>query len=131
MGSLTRFSVSSRAIPERIKMWRHFKTLGVTITSRWVELDEQNYQAVCWDSIWCHVVREIAESDMLVFYAKKEDFPLRGAFVEVGIALAFNKPVTVCIPGVDLQSYSARPLGRWVYHPLVSRNDNINKVFGL
>lgn len=53
--------------------------------------------------------------DRLVVYVQRDDLPVKGVYVEVGMALAFNKPVFVFSP--DL---SKKEIGSWLSHPLVT-----------
>lgn len=50
---------------------------------------------------------------------------MKGALIEAGIALGMGKPVVCCLPGVDIAARSCRPIGSWINHPMVSRQDNI------
>ena len=48
------------------------------------------------------------------------DFPLKGAYVEVGVALGLDIPVFAVLPGVELEPRSDRPVGSWIRHPCVT-----------
>lgn len=52
-------------------------------------------------------------------YAENTDFPLKGALVEVGIALGKNIPIRCVLPNVTLEGRNYRPLGSWVSLPTV------------
>lgn len=54
-------------------------------------------------------------------YAEAGDFPLKGAFIEVGMALSAGVPVVVVAPGVAIEPRSMRPIGSWMAHPLVTQ----------
>ena len=118
--------VASRAsVPERGEMWRHFRDdNGVNITSSWIDEDGEGMTA-SFAELWQRITDEITRSERLVLYAEQDDFPLKGALIEVGIALGKGKPITVCLPNVELQKRSCRPIGSWIHHPLVTRNDDI------
>ena len=117
--------VASRAsLPERGQMWRKFRDQGIPITSSWIDEDGEGATAD-FSELWTRIAREIAESLTLILYAEPEDFPLKGALIEAGIALGLNRRVIVCLPGVDLDSRSMRPVGSWIKHPLVTRIDDI------
>lgn len=120
-----RIYIASRAsIPERSAMWRSYRDAGVRMTSSWID-EAGEGQTADFAELWTRIHAEIVESDRLVLYAEAEDFPLKGALIEAGIALGLNKPVTVCLPGVVLNGRTSRPIGSWIQHPLVSRNDDI------
>lgn len=125
---MTKFYVASRAsIPERGAMWREFRRRGVDITSSWIDEDgESETEDFC--ELWDRIENEVRGADHLVLYAKAGDFPLKGALIEVGMALGMGKPVTVCLPNVELQGRSFRPVGSWIEHPLVERNDDIQTI---
>ena len=116
--------VASRGLPERSKMWLDLRTRGVQITASWIEDPDE----AAWDftELWQEVVREIHASDAILAYVEKEDFPVRGVLVEVGVAIGAGLPVHVVLPGVKLEGPSLRPLGAWAHHPLVKRHDNMS-----
>ncbi len=123
--------VASRAsVPERGAMWRKFRETGILITSSWIDEDGEG-QTQDLGELWERITAEIAEADGLVLYAEASDFPLKGAFVEVGIALGMNKPVVVCLPDVELDVRSCRPIGSWINHPLVTRVDDIERAINI
>lgn len=123
--------VASRAsVDARGRMWRGLRDNGVRITSTWI--DECGEGATdSMEELWLRITSEIAESAALVLYAEFSDFPLKGAFIEAGIALGMGKPVVVCLPGVPVEPRSCRPIGSWINHPLVSRVDDIHAAIAL
>lgn len=64
------------------------------------------------------ITEEVLSSDLVIVYAEADDFPLKGAYVEAGIAVGAGIPVAVVLPGVKLDE-SMRPIGSWVRHPTV------------
>lgn len=122
---LTKFYVASRAsLPERPAMWRRFRDQGVNITSTWID-EAGEGETACNAELWTRIEREVREADALVLYARADDFPLKGALVEVGMALALGRVVYVCAPDVQLDPHSLRPLGSWAKHPLVTFVDDV------
>lgn len=123
--------VASRAsVPARGAMWRAFRSEGVLITSSWIDEDGEG-QTQSLTDLWIRIHSEIARSHRVVLYAEESDFPLKGAYIETGIALGMNKPITISLPGVELHPKSFRPIGSWIAHPLVERNDDIRAAVGL
>jgi len=123
-----KFYVASRAsVPERGATWRKFRDQGVLITSSWIDEDGEG-QTEDFTELWDRIEHEIAEADELVLYAEEGDFPLKGALVGVGIALGLGKIVTVCLPDVRVDKRNYRPIGSWIAHPLVVRDDNIERI---
>lgn len=116
--------VASRAsVPERSAMWRQLRDVsGWKITSSWI--DEAGEGATAdFSDLWDRVEREIAAAQRMILYAETGDFPLKGALIEAGMALGMGRPVIVCLPGVTLEPRTARPLGSWIAHRLVTRLD--------
>lgn len=118
--------VASRAsLSERGAMWRDLRAKGAPIISTWIDETGEG-ETEDFGELWTRIMREIAAAHVLVFYAETGDFPLKGALIEVGAALALGKPVIVCLPGVVLEGRTHRPLGSWIEHPLVMREDRID-----
>lgn len=125
-----RIYIASRAsIPERARLWREYRRRGVPITSSWIDEDGEG-QTASFTDLWNRITREIAAADRLVLYAEPDDFPLKGALIEAGIALGMKREVTVCLPRVEVHSRTFRPIGSWIAHPLVVREDSIEKAMG-
>lgn len=123
--------VASRAsIPERGAMWRQLRAEGVPITSSWIDEDGEGDTASFVD-LWDRIHKEIAAAAALVLYAERDDFPLKGALIEAGIALGMGKPVIVCLPDLGELPRNYRPVGSWIAHPLISRRDEIRRAVEL
>jgi len=101
-------------------MWRRLRREGWQITSSWI-YEAGEGETADFEELWLRIEREISHSDALLLYAENGDFPLKGALVEVGIALGMGKPVLICVPDVKLAGRSMRPIGSWIAHPLVNR----------
>lgn len=109
--------VASRAsLPARPAMWRGYRDRGFPIISSWIDEAGEGETASLGD-LWRRIDREIDAASVLVLYAEREDFPLKGAYIEVGMALARDIPVLCAFPGVLLDPRSARPVGSWLHHP--------------
>lgn len=120
--------VASRAsIPERAGMWRLLRAAGAQIISSWIDEDGEG-ETACFTELWSRIEAEVKACDRLVLFAAPEDFPLKGALVEVGMALALGKPVIVVAPNVILDPRSRRPLGSWSSHPLVRFSQDIEEA---
>lgn len=112
--------VSSRAsIPERLEMWHNFRKIGANIISTWIdEADDQT--TVSSPDLWSRIQAEIISCHRFVFYAEPTDFPVKGALVEVGMAIAYNKPIWVLGHNLDVEPLTYRPLGSWIKHHCVT-----------
>lgn len=109
--------VASRAsLPARPAMWRGYRDRGFPIVSSWID-EAGDGETANFGDLWRRIDREIAAASVLVLYAEREDFPLKGAYVETGLALARGIPVLCAFPGVVLDPRSARPVGSWLHHP--------------
>lgn len=128
--SKTLYVASRASIPERSAMWRDLRQSGASIISTWID-EAGEGETACLSELWERILDEIKAADRLVLYLEADDFPLKGALVEVGAALAFGKPVTIVAPSVHLHPKSFRPLGSWAAHPLVCFSTDVNEaVFG-
>lgn len=70
----------------------------------------------------------MTSADRLVLYVEPDDFPLKGALVEVGIAIGAGVPIFVVAPSVEIDA-SFRPLGSWINNPLVRRVETVEGAF--
>jgi hypothetical protein len=123
-----KFYVASRV--KHAEMWKGLRAKNYPIISTWI--DEAGENETCdFAELWERITNEIWKSEGLILYAENEDFPLKGALVEVGIAIAFNKPVFVVLPGVQLEGRTMRPVGSWLKHDLVTKCDHLDMAFTL
>jgi len=117
--------VASRAsVPARPAFWRELRSQGWGITSSWIDASEEP----CFGTLWERIEQEIQASVGVVLYAQAEDFPLRGALIECGLALGMGKPVALVLPGVEVEVISFRPIGSWVCHPRVKRFETVEEA---
>jgi hypothetical protein len=115
-----RIYAASRAnLPERVTIWHHLRNRGVSIVSTWIDEAKPGATADL-SELWERIADEISWADRLVLYVEPEDFPLKGALIEVGMALALELPVFVVAPGCKFEPPNYRPIGSWIRHPLVT-----------
>jgi hypothetical protein len=115
--SAPQYYVASRAsVPERGQMWRRFRSQGMKISATWIDEDGRG-ETSDFGELWQRLEEEIKSSTALLLYVEPDDFPLKGALVEVGMAIAMGKPVLVFHPGVEIDQATYRPLGSWIKHP--------------
>lgn len=123
--------VASRV--KHAKMWRGRVFRGDPIVSTWIYEDGED-QTESFSELWERILQEIKASDRLVIYIGRNDFPLKGAYVEVGMALALNLPVFLFLEsGIreSLEYPSLRPLGSWAMHPNVKWCDTLEEAMGV
>lgn len=99
-------------------MWRAYRARGAKIVSTWID-EAGEGETADFTELWHRIQTEIWQCTRLVFYAEASDFPLKGAIIETGMALAFGRPVWVLGKGIKLEGRTARPFGSWIYHPSV------------
>ncbi|KWA84116.1 hypothetical protein WL29_22385 [Burkholderia ubonensis] len=118
--------IASRAsLPARAAQWRLLRDIqGWHIVSSWID-EAGEGESAAFSDLWLRIVDEIRGAERLILYVEPDDFPLKGALVEVGIALAAGVKVFVVAPGVVIESRSRRPLGSWIDHPLVKLVPNM------
>jgi hypothetical protein len=114
---------------EHAAMWRDLRdNHGWPIISTWLndamgEDAEKNYRAM-----WLRFVADVHACTALVLYFCKDDRPLKGGLVEVGMVLALGKKVYVVIDDTQLGDSAAKLLGSWVWHPNVIQCVDFNHV---
>jgi hypothetical protein len=120
------YAASRASLPARPAMWRALRALGYPIVSSWVDEDGPG-QTASMAELWSRIVREIRGAKALALYAEPSDLPLKGAYVEAGIALAFGKPITVTMPGSTFEE-RRKLLGSWVEHPSVKHCETVEEA---
>lgn len=112
--------VASRAsIPDRPDMWKGLRMAGWPIVSTWIDESGEG-ETGDFAELWVRIEREIRRSIGVLLYAETDDFPLKGALIECGLALGMGKPIAIVLPNVALHPRSMKPIGSWVKHPLVT-----------
>jgi hypothetical protein len=120
--------VASRAsVPERPSMWRRLRYEGWRITSTWIDESGEG-ETSDFAELWLRIQREIRDSHGLILYVEPDDFPLKGALIEVGMAIGMRKPIAIVAPGVTLDKRSCRPVGSWINHPACQLCDTLESA---
>lgn len=116
--------IASRTFDQYIKRWKELRDVqGFTIVSSWIDGCKEVDQG-----LWSQIAEELAGAERLVLYVENGDFPLKGALVEVGMALGAGIKVFVVAPGVEIDPESYRPIGSWLTHPLVTQVATIEEA---
>lgn len=88
--------------------WKDLRAQGHAIVASWI--DESGIgETADYSDLWIRCVREASTARALVLYITDTDMPLKGAFVEVGAALASGVPVFYAGPA-GIFSFDAHPL---------------------
>jgi hypothetical protein len=121
--------IASRAsLPKRAATWRRLRDVdGWKITSSWIDEADVG-QTPDLGALWVRIASEVAGSERLVLYVEPDDFPLKSALIEVGIAIANLIPIRIVAPGVVIDPVSYRPIGSWVRHPLVTFSNSVEEA---
>lgn len=124
-----RFYVASRAsIPDRPKMWKELRERGLDIVSSWID-EAGEGETDNFSELWCRIISEIDICDVLILYTEENDFPLKGAFVEVGAALALGKQIYAVMKDYEPNGYTSKPIGSWINHPNVKCVKSLEDCF--
>jgi len=89
--------------------WRALRSLGVPISSSWID-EAGEGETSDWNDLWCRCLAEAKSAMSLILYVESDEI-LKGAYVEVGAALASGVPVFVV----------GEPAGSFWRHHLVTR----------
>lgn len=117
--------VASRASVEKYpREWRRLRAEGWPINSSWID-EAGPGETADMGELWQRIEREVRAASGVVLWAEEEDFPLKGAFIEVGMALGMGKPVAVYTK-VPFENHNCKPFGSWMNHPLVHRAFSLN-----
>jgi len=114
--------VASRV--KHAKLWQTFRAAGVLINSSWID-EAGDGETDDFEELWARIETEIRRSVAVVLYVNEEDFPLKGALIECGMALAMGKPVFVSTNAI-LEGRTMRPLGSWILDRRVTMCDSLD-----
>jgi len=110
-------------------MWQRLRSEGIPLISTWID-EAGAGQTADLGELWVRIQREVITADRLVVYAEMPDFPLKGALIEVGMALTAGVPVALVLASdVSLEQPSCRPIGSWIRHPGVTRCETLGQAF--
>lgn len=122
------YIASSASVPARAAAWRRLRDEDDwKITSSWID-ESGPGETPDLGALWVRIEAEIERSERLILYVEPNDFPLKGALVEVGMAIAHRIPIRVVAPGVVIDLVTYRPIGSWVKHPLVTFAKTIDEA---
>jgi hypothetical protein len=119
--------VASRASVEKYpREWRRLRSQGWPINSTWID-EAGPGETADMGELWQRIEREVRAANGVVLWAEAEDFPLKGAFVEVGMALGMGKRVAVYTTHC-FENAQHKPFGSWMNHPLVTKCSSLDSA---
>jgi hypothetical protein len=124
------YGASRASIAARPALWKKLRKDGANIICSWIDESGEG-DTNDFSELWARIESEIRSCDRLVLYIEPNDFPLKGALVEVGMALSLGKPVWVVNNGVVVNERDFKPIGSWAKHPLVTFCSEIEKACGI
>lgn len=120
--------VASRAsAPMYPRLWKEFRSKGYPIISSWIDQAGPG-ETESMEVLWSLITNEIRHATVLCFYSEITDLPVKGALVEVGMALMHNIPVYVRVPGINSRVTLTRILGSWMNHPNIIPFDSLENM---
>lgn len=87
--------------------WRRNIPSNVQINARWLDVYDVTGDAGCAE-LWQTIVEDVRDCDALIVLRADGDEQLKGAYIEIGIALALGKPILAV--GLDDHTFSKHPL---------------------
>lgn len=103
-----------------VKKWLSYRDAGYPINSTW--LDEAGPgQTTDFSDLWIRCCMEAKAAGVLVAYRERDEI-LKGAMIEIGVALSFPKPV---ILAGDWEKMT------FLHHPTVKHVPSLNEAMAL
>jgi hypothetical protein len=120
------YMASRASVPARPALWNKLRDeVGWNIVSTWHNPENMDQDRLDMRSLWRVIPSEIALCHVVVLYVEQGDLPLKGAFIECGMALALGKPVIVVYPNIGDREHLRKHLGSWISHPQVVVTDRL------
>src|SRR5689334_21817984 len=80
--------------------WLEFRDRGYNIISTWID-EAGPGQSKSLSDLARRCIEEAKSADVLIVYAEEGDTPLKGAYIEIGAALANNIPIYAVGPVIS------------------------------
>ena len=119
--------IASRAsIAKHPENWRKLRDVDrFNIVCSWIN-EAGAGETDDFSELWSRIESEIKSCERLILYVEPDDFPLKGALIEVGMALSLGIQVFVVAHDVVIEKPNFRPIGSWINHPLVKVVDSMD-----
>lgn len=100
-------------------------TVGFNVCARWIDLaPESEFVLNEKPKLWQMCMEDVARCDFVLLYSEEESEEQRGALVEIGAAMALNKPIyaigkcrSIMPNGISDVAFTHHPLWNWVHDP--------------
>lgn len=115
-------TVYTASKPHHAPMWRAIRAAGLDIVATWIDFGDKS-EVTDWTKLWVDCAAESALADVTLVYIEPGD-ELRGAYVEMGCALAAGKRVFFVNPN-DVHVTDA------VHHPMVSIFGSLHEAIAM
>lgn len=102
--------------PRHAATWRAMRAEGFRIIATWIDYADGG-AVVDWQRLWLDCVSEAAQANVTLVYIEHGD-ELRGAYIEMGVAIANNRRVFFVNPD-NVRISDA------THHPLVTTFDSL------
>ncbi len=99
--------------------WRRLRDNGLPVVSTWID-EAGEGETASFQDLWQRCIEEVTSAACVILYAEPDDV-LKGAFIEVGAALATGIPVYVV---------GRQPRWSWTAHPLATECKSIDDAIG-
>lgn len=77
--------------------WRELRNKGYDIISQWIDINDKYSQdptGLDYTKLWDACVQDVRKCDILILYVEKDEH-LKGALVQLGVALGLGKEIIV------------------------------------
>ncbi len=101
--------------------WRGYRHAGYPIISTWID-EAGPSQSADLSNLWVRCCLEAKTADVLVAYRERHEV-LKGALIEIGVALYSPKPVLLAGHWEDA--------GSFIHHPTVKRVPTLNEAMAM
>jgi hypothetical protein len=111
-----KISIYTASKPRHASMWRELRSQGYNIIATWIDYPSDDH-VLDWEKLWVDCFNEAKAAAVTLVYIEQGD-QLRGAYVEMGIAMASGAMVFIANPHKERITDA-------IHHPLVTEFDTL------
>jgi hypothetical protein len=101
--------------------WKLLQKRGVLFNCAWLNITEEHLNSAAYEKLWDCIIADVKNCAALILYVEKDDV-LKGALIEVGVALACGIPIYVIGEAPGTWIHSARVV------QCISIEDALNRI---